>query len=65
MCYFNVDEEPQDDIKVSFGFYWATILKYQNKRRTQVPRIHDSESGKSTEDLPTSMREWKSGQRFM
>lgn len=23
---FNIDSDPEDDLKVSFGFYWETIL---------------------------------------
>jgi hypothetical protein len=30
--FFNVDEDPEDDLKVSFGFYWETILNTKTNK---------------------------------
>jgi hypothetical protein len=58
--YFNVDEDPQDDIKVSFGFYWATILNtktnVEHKSLESMIRIRQINGGPS--DLYAGMEVW-------
>lgn len=37
--FFNVDEDPLDDLKVSFGFYWETI--YNTKTNVEHKSLED------------------------
>ena len=58
--YFNIDEDPQDDIKVSFGFYWATIFNtktnVEHKSLESMIRIRQINGGPS--DLYAGMEVW-------
>jgi hypothetical protein len=58
--FFNVDEDPQDDIKVSFGFYWATILNtktnVEHKSLESMIRIRQINGGPS--NLYAGMEVW-------
>lgn len=58
--FFNVDSDPQDDIKVSFGFYWATILNTKTnveyKSLESLVRVRQINGGPS--DLYAGMEVW-------
>jgi hypothetical protein len=58
--YFNVDNGPEDDIKVSFGFYWETILNTKTnveyKSLEDMVRVTQINGGPS--DAYASMEVW-------
>lgn len=58
--FFTVDSDPQDDIKVSFGFYWATILNTKTnveyKSLESLVRVRQINGGPS--DLYAGMEVW-------
>lgn len=49
--FFNVDDDPEDDIKVSFGFYWETILNTktndEHKSLEDLVRVRQINNGPS------------------
>ena len=58
--FFNVDDDPEDDIKVSFGFYWETILNMKtNAEHTSLEdmvRVRQINGGPS--DLYAGLEVW-------
>jgi len=58
--FFNVDNDPEDDIKVSFGFYWETILNTKTnveyKSLEDMVRVRQINNGPS--DLYAGLEVW-------
>ena len=58
--FFNVDADPEDDIKVSFGFYWETILNtktnVEHKSLEDMIKVRQINGGPS--DLYAGMEVW-------
>lgn len=50
-AFFNIDNDPEDDLKVSFGFYWETILNTKTneeyKSLEDMVRVRQINSGPS------------------
>jgi len=59
-AFFNIDEDPEDDIKVSFGFYWETILNtrtnVEHKSLEDMVRVRQINNGPS--DLYAGLEVW-------
>ena len=57
---FNIDSDPEDDLKVSFGFYWETILNTKTneeyKSLEDMVRVRQINSGPS--DLYAGLEVW-------
>ena len=58
--FFNIDNDPEDDIKVSFGFYWETILNtktnVEHKSLEDLVRVRQINNGPS--DLYAGLEVW-------
>jgi hypothetical protein len=58
--FFNIDADPEDDIKVSFGFYWETILNtkthVEHKSLESMIRVRQMNNGPS--DLYAGLEVW-------
>lgn len=58
--FFNVDNDPEDDIKVSFGFYWESILNTKTnvayKSLEDMVKVRQINNGPS--DLYAGMEVW-------
>ncbi len=58
--FFNIDADPEDDIKVSFGFYWETILNkktnVEHKSLEDMIRVRQINNGPS--DLYAGLEVW-------
>jgi hypothetical protein len=58
--FFNVDNDPEDDIKVSFGFYWETILNIktnvEHKSLEDMVRVRQINNGPS--DIYAGLEVW-------
>jgi hypothetical protein len=58
--FFNIDQDPEDDIKVSFGFYWETILNtktnVEHKSLEDMVRVRQINNGPS--DLYAGLEVW-------
>ena len=58
--FFNVDADPEDDMKVSFGFYWETILNMktnvEHKSLEDLVRVKQINGGPS--DLYAGLEVW-------
>ena len=58
--FFNIDSDPEDDMKVSFGFYWETILNkktnVEHKSLEDMIRVRQVNSGPS--DLYAGLEVW-------
>jgi hypothetical protein len=58
--FFNIDDDPEDDIKVSFGFYWETILNTktneEDKSLEDMVRVRQINSGPS--DIYAGLDVW-------
>jgi len=58
--FFNVDDDPEDDLKVSFGFYWETILNsktnHEYKSLEDLVRVRQINNGPS--DLYAGLEVW-------
>jgi hypothetical protein len=58
--FFNIDADPEDDIKVSFGFYWETILNtktnVEHKSLEDMVRVRQINGGPS--DLYAGLEIW-------
>jgi hypothetical protein len=58
--FFNIDNDPEDDIKVSFGFYWETILNMkthvEHKSLEDLIKVRQINGGPS--DLYAGMEVW-------
>ncbi|HUT00709.1 MAG TPA: hypothetical protein VMY59_10365, partial [Candidatus Thermoplasmatota archaeon] len=58
--FFNVDQDPEDDIKVSFGFYWETIFNtktnVEHKSLEDMVRVRQINNGPS--DLYAGLEVW-------
>jgi len=58
--FFNVDSDPEDDLKVSFGFYWESILnsktKQEYKSLEDMVRVKQINNGPS--DLYAGLEVW-------
>lgn len=58
--FFNVDEDPLDDLKVSFGFYWETIYNtktnVEHKSLEDIIRVRHVNNGPS--DLYAGLEVW-------
>ena len=59
-AFFNIDDDPEDDIKVSFGFYWETILNtktnVEHKSLEDLVRVRQINNGPS--DLYAGLEVW-------
>jgi hypothetical protein len=59
-AYFNVDSDSEDDLKVSFGFYWETILNtktnVEHKSLEDMVRVRQLNNGPS--DLYAGLEVW-------
>ncbi len=58
--FFNVDDDPEDDLKVSFGFYWESILNtktnVESKSLEDMVRVRQINNGPS--DLYAGLEVW-------
>jgi hypothetical protein len=58
--YFNVDDDPEDDLKISFGFYWESILSSKTneeyKSLEDMVRVRQVNNGPS--DLYAGLEVW-------
>jgi hypothetical protein len=58
--FFNVDDDPEDDLKVSFGFYWETILNtkthVEHKSLEDMVKVRQMNNGPS--DLYAGLEVW-------
>lgn len=58
--FFNIDEDPEDDLKVSFGFYWETILNtkthVEHKSLESLVKVRQMNTGPA--DLYAGMEVW-------
>jgi hypothetical protein len=58
--FFNIDQDPEDDIKVSFGFYWETILNtktnVEHKSLEDMVQVRQINNGPS--DLYAGLEVW-------
>ena len=58
--FFNLDDDPEDDIKVSFGFYWESILNtkthVEHKSLEDMVRVRQINNGPS--DLYAGLEVW-------
>jgi len=58
--FFNIDNDPEDDIKVSFGFYWETILNskthVEHKSLEDMVKVRQVNGGPS--DLYAGFEVW-------
>lgn len=58
--FFNIDNDPEDDIKVSFGFYWETILNTKThveyKSLEDMVRVRQINGGPS--DIYAGLEVW-------
>jgi hypothetical protein len=58
--FFNVDNDPEDDLKVSFGFYWESILNIktnvEHKSLEDLVRVRQVNNGPS--DLYAGLEVW-------
>ena len=58
--FFNVDDDPEDDMEVSFGFYWETILNtktnVEHKSLEDMVRVRQINNGPS--DLYAGLEVW-------
>ena len=58
--FFNLDADPEDDMKVSFGFYWETILNMktnvEHKSLEDMVRVRQINGGPS--DLYAGLEVW-------
>ncbi len=58
--FFNVDDDPEDDLKVSFGFYWESILNtktnVEHKSLEDMVRVRQINNGPS--DLYAGLEVW-------
>jgi len=59
-AFFNIDNDPEDDIKVSFGFYWETILNIKThseyKSLEDMVRVRQINGGPS--DIYAGLEVW-------
>jgi hypothetical protein len=58
--FFNVDADPEDDLKVSFGFYWESIVNtktnVEHKSLEDMVRVRQMNNGPS--DLYAGLEVW-------
>ncbi len=59
-AFFNIDDDPEDDLKVSFGFYWESILNtktnVEHKSLEDMVRVRQINNGPS--DLYAGLEVW-------
>jgi hypothetical protein len=51
--FFNVDDDPEDDLKVSFGFYWESILN--TKTHTEHKSLEDMVKVRQLNEGPSDL----------
>jgi hypothetical protein len=58
--FFNVDNDPEDDLKISFGFYWETILNTKTlvEHKSLESMIKVRQMGEGPSDLYAGMEVW-------
>ena len=58
--FFNIDEDPEDDLKISFGFYWESIVNtktnIEHKSLEDMVRVRQVNNGPS--DLYAGLEVW-------
>jgi hypothetical protein len=58
--FFNVDDDPENDIQVSFGFYWSTIFnkKTNNEYKSLENMIRVKQINNGPSDLYAGLEVW-------